>query len=65
MQHNRQNRRAEYSATRKAKKSAATPDIQAVVKTTVETGVILCTDEHAAYRGMDECGHKSVNCSAK
>ena len=39
--------------------------IQAAVKGAVAAGTMLCTDEHAAYRGMPEYGHKVVNHSAK
>lgn len=42
-----------------------TATIQGHVKTNVVPGVILCTDEHAAYCGMPEYNHLSVNHSAK
>lgn len=40
--------------------------IQAEVNNTVEAGSVLCTDEHGAYRGMDQqFNHAVVNHSAK
>jgi len=46
-------------------KSTNKDTIQAAVKSAVEAGTTLCTDEHAGYRGMPEYGHKVVNHSAK
>lgn len=42
-----------------------TETIQGHVKTNVAPGTVLCTDEHAAYCGMPEYKHLSVNHSAK
>lgn len=39
--------------------------IQSQVRDNVAPGATLCTDEHAAYRGMDEYQHRVVNHSAK
>lgn len=39
--------------------------IQAAIRAQVESGSTLCTDEHAAYRGMSEHAHRVVNHSAK
>ena len=39
--------------------------IQSAVKDAVAPGSVLCTDEHASYRGMAEYLHLSVNHSAK
>ncbi len=39
--------------------------IQSAVKGAVAPGSVLCTDEHASYRGMAEYEHLSVNHSAK
>lgn len=39
--------------------------IQAQVRENVVAGSTLCTDEHAAYRGMPEFQHRVVNHSAK
>ncbi len=39
--------------------------IQAVVGAVVAPGAMLCTDEHAAYVGMDQFSHEVVNHSAK
>ncbi len=39
--------------------------IHAEVRNAVAPGSILCTDEHAAYRGMPEYSHHIVNHSAK
>ncbi|MFE1573615.1 IS1595 family transposase, partial [Comamonas odontotermitis] len=40
-------------------------DIQEKVRESVFPGSILCTDEHASYRGMEEYEHHIVNHSAK
>lgn len=42
-----------------------TDTIQDEIKATVAPGSILCSDEHAAYRGMDEYDHRAVLHSAK
>lgn len=42
-----------------------TNTIQKEIKENVAPGSILCTDEHAAYRGMDEFNHLEVKHSAK
>jgi transposase-like protein len=42
-----------------------TKTVQDRVRAVVEPGSTLCTDEHAAYRGMPEYSHLSVNHSAK
>lgn len=39
--------------------------IQSAVRNSVKPGTVLCTDEHAAYRGMPEYEHHVVNHSAK
>jgi len=39
--------------------------IQTAVRNSVAPGAVLCTDEHAAYRGMPEFEHHVVNHSAK
>ncbi|MFJ5429882.1 IS1595 family transposase [Pectobacterium actinidiae] len=39
--------------------------IKAAVKSVVAPGSILCTDEHASYKGMPEYTHMPVNHSAK
>ena len=39
--------------------------IQSVIKKKLKPGATLCTDEHAAYRGMAEYNHRFVNHSAK
>ena len=39
--------------------------IQSAVRNSVKSGAVLCTDEHAAYRGMPEYEHHVVNHSAK
>lgn len=39
--------------------------IQSCVRSAVTPGTVLCTDEHAAYRGMGEYHHHVVNHSAK
>lgn len=39
--------------------------IQSAVRNVVASGTTLCTDEHAAYRGMSEYAHQVVNHSAK
>ena len=39
--------------------------IQSAVRNSVKAGTVLCTDEHAAYRGMPEYEHHVVNHSAK
>ena len=39
--------------------------IQSAIRSHVEPGSMLCTDEHAAYRGMKEHTHRVVNHSAK
>lgn len=38
-----------------------TEDIQSEVVAVVEPGSTICTDEHAAYHGMDQYQHLSVN----
>ncbi len=40
-------------------------EIQGHVTATVEAGSVLCTDEHASYRGMPQYHHKVVVHSAK
>lgn len=40
-------------------------EIHSGVRKTVSPGSTLCTDEHAAYRGMAEYLHRAVNHSAK
>ncbi len=40
-------------------------NIQSAIRNSVKPGAILCTDEHAAYRGMPEYEHHVVNHSAK
>lgn len=39
--------------------------IHAAIRGHVQPGSMLCTDEHASYKGMPEFGHKVVNHSAK
>jgi transposase-like protein len=39
--------------------------IKTAVRNVVKPGAVLCTDEHAAYRGMPEYEHHVVNHSAK
>lgn len=39
--------------------------IQSAVKDAVDPGSVLCTDDHASYRGMPEYVHRVVNHSAK
>lgn len=45
--------------------STAASVIRAVVRDTVASGSILCTDEHSSYSGMPEYSHHVVNHSAK
>ncbi|MEW5995606.1 MAG: IS1595 family transposase [Candidatus Zixiibacteriota bacterium] len=40
-------------------------EIQAQVVAAVAPGAVLCTDEHAAYRGMPQYDHRAVKHSAK
>ena len=42
-----------------------TKEIQSNVRDLVAPGATLCTDEHAAYRGMPEYEYQIVNHSAK
>ena len=42
-----------------------TPTVQSQIKANVVPGATLCTDEHAAYRGMSNYTHLTVNHSAK
>lgn len=44
---------------------ATAKEIQSNVRDRVAPGATLCTDEHAAYRGMPEYQHQIVNHSAK
>lgn len=46
-------------------RSTSAKAIQAAVRGTVVPGSLLCTDEHASYRGMPEYAHRVVNHSAK
>lgn len=46
-------------------KSTGSGEIQERVRETVVDGSMLCTDEHAAYRGMGQFNHAVVNHSAK
>lgn len=46
-------------------KNTSAAAIQAFVRSMVGANTILCTDEHASYRGMDEYDHRPVNHSAK
>jgi transposase-like protein len=46
-------------------KSTGAKEIQAEIKKAIAPDSALCTDEHAAYRGMDEYQHAVVNHSAK
>lgn len=49
----------------KVLKSTTTEEIQGVIKEHVERLSVLFTDEHKAYKGMEQYAHKSVNHSAK
>ncbi len=45
--------------------STSAQSIQSAVREVVSPGTTICTDEHAAYRGMPEYAHQVVNHSAK
>lgn len=45
--------------------STSATAIQSALRGAVEPGSVLCTDEHASYRGMPEYDHRPVNHSAK
>lgn len=45
--------------------STSAKAIQTAVCDTVAPGSLLCTDEHASYRGMPEYAHRVVNHCAK